>query len=246
MDEKPERGAEIELGESEETSFRSYATYVAGRLLDSCFNLQDLANITTDMFVELMRVDLGCLMLFREKSEGLSIAVVKGIKQEGVRSESAIETNRDVVAWIVEWKKPIILSELSEQPVKDFFRMVAEKMGMTITVSIPLVAKGGFIGLINLGEKESKMPFYRKDIRLLSTLSVLVTMAMRNAKLYDNLFKSYLSTVSALAEAIETKDPYTRGHSDRVSRYACAIGRAMEISEHGIESIRIAGILHDI
>lgn len=222
------------------------ATYVAGRLLASCFDFEELTDITTDMFVELMRVDSGCLILFREKSGELSISVIKGIKQEGIRRESTIETNRDVVAWIVGWKKPIFLSELCEQPAKDFFRMMAEKMGMTITVSIPLVAKDEFVGLINLGEKESKRPFYRKDLRLLSTLSVYVAMAIRNTELYDNLFKSYLSTVSALAEAIETKDPYIRGHSEWVSRYAVAIARAMNLSEREIESIRITGILHDI
>lgn len=246
MDGNHKRGRGGELQELEEISFHSYATYVAGKLLATYFDLQELADIITDMFVELMRVDSGCLMLFRERSEELSIVVIKGIKQEGIRRESTIETNRDVVAWIVGWRKPILLSELCEQPAKDFFQIMAEKTGMTITISLPLVVKDEFIGLINLGKKESKRPFYPKDLRLLSTLSGYVAMAVRNTKLYDNLLKSYLNTVSALAEAIESKDPYTRGHSERVSRYATAIARAMDLSEPEIESIRITGILHDI
>lgn len=52
--------------------------------------------------------------------------------------------------------------------------------------------------------------------------------------------------VSALAEAIETKNPYTRGHSERVSKYATVIAKAMNLPQSEIEGIRVAGILHDI
>ncbi|MFA4915662.1 MAG: HD domain-containing phosphohydrolase [Syntrophales bacterium] len=234
------------LQELEEISFRSYATYVAGKLLTTCFDLQELSDIITDMFVELMRVDSGCLMLFHKKSEKLNVVAVKGIKQEEGGTEKAIETNKDFTDWVVKWGNPILMSGLNEQPLKDFFQIMSEKTGMEINVSLPLVAKDEFIGLINLGNKESLVPFYQKDLRLLSTLSVYVTMAVRNAKLYDDLLNSYLNTVSALAEAIESKDPYTRGHSERVSIYAAAIARAMKLNENEIELIRVAGVLHDI
>jgi HD-GYP domain-containing protein (c-di-GMP phosphodiesterase class II) len=56
----------------------------------------------------------------------------------------------------------------------------------------------------------------------------------------------FLGTVSALSQAIDAKDGFTRGHADRVSRIAGAIAREMALSERLIEEIELAGMLHDI
>jgi HD-GYP domain-containing protein (c-di-GMP phosphodiesterase class II) len=56
----------------------------------------------------------------------------------------------------------------------------------------------------------------------------------------------FFGTVSALSQAIDAKDGFTRGHADRVSRIAGAIAREMGLSERNIEEIELAGMLHDI
>jgi putative nucleotidyltransferase with HDIG domain len=56
----------------------------------------------------------------------------------------------------------------------------------------------------------------------------------------------FFGTVSALSQAIDAKDGYTRGHADRVSRIAGAIARELGVSEGDIEHIELAGMLHDI
>jgi putative nucleotidyltransferase with HDIG domain len=62
----------------------------------------------------------------------------------------------------------------------------------------------------------------------------------------DELRSSYFSTIQALAAAVEAKDPYTRGHSESVARYASLIGQTLNLTSHDLEGIRVAGILHDI
>ena len=56
----------------------------------------------------------------------------------------------------------------------------------------------------------------------------------------------FFGSVSALSQAIDAKDGFTRGHADRVSRIAGAISRDMGLSEAEIEKIELAGLLHDI
>ena len=56
----------------------------------------------------------------------------------------------------------------------------------------------------------------------------------------------FLGTVKALAAAIDGKDPYTRGHSERVSRFSVAIAEGLGLSENEIERIRISAVLHDV
>jgi len=56
----------------------------------------------------------------------------------------------------------------------------------------------------------------------------------------------FLGTVKALAAAIDGKDPYTRGHSERVSRFSVATAQGLGLPETEIERIRISALLHDV
>lgn len=56
----------------------------------------------------------------------------------------------------------------------------------------------------------------------------------------------FTGTVRAFANAIDGKDPYTRGHTERVSRFSVEIAKIMELSEAELETIKIGGLLHDI
>ena len=58
--------------------------------------------------------------------------------------------------------------------------------------------------------------------------------------------RAYEATVSALCQAVETKDFYTRGHSERVSRGSVMIAREIGMRAERVEAIRYAGMLHDV
>ena len=56
----------------------------------------------------------------------------------------------------------------------------------------------------------------------------------------------FVGSIRMLAAAIDEKDPYTRGHSDRVARYSVHIGTAMHLSAEELDRLRIAALLHDV
>lgn len=58
--------------------------------------------------------------------------------------------------------------------------------------------------------------------------------------------EAYESTIRSLIQAVETKDSYTRGHSERVARASMMIGRRINMREDRVQSLRYAGILHDV
>jgi len=66
------------------------------------------------------------------------------------------------------------------------------------------------------------------------------------ANKHQELRTAYVQTVGALAEAIDAKDAYTRGHSERVGVYASKIAREMGFTKEFIERVYIAGLLHDV
>jgi putative nucleotidyltransferase with HDIG domain len=68
--------------------------------------------------------------------------------------------------------------------------------------------------------------------------------AVREAR--ERLTRAYVEFVGSLAQALDARDPYTAGHSRRVSNYACAIARAMGLAEPEVETIRVGALLHDL
>jgi len=72
-------------------------------------------------------------------------------------------------------------------------------------------------------------------------------LASRHAfQLYIDLRENYLNTVEALVQALEAKDTYTSGHSARVGKLAVAMAEELEISEHKVEFLKYAAVLHDV
>jgi len=63
---------------------------------------------------------------------------------------------------------------------------------------------------------------------------------------FNKLKKALGGTISAMAITVETRDPYTAGHQQRVANLASAIAKEMEIDSDGVEGIRMAGVMHDV
>ena len=62
----------------------------------------------------------------------------------------------------------------------------------------------------------------------------------------EKLEKAYLDSIETLRYTVEAKDPYTRGHSDRVSRYSVLIGKYLGLPEEDLKTLKIGGLFHDI
>ncbi len=71
-------------------------------------------------------------------------------------------------------------------------------------------------------------------------------LARQSFELYTRMRKMYLDTIRTLAATIDAKDPYTHGHSERVSRMAVQLAKQLEFPETEIEYLEYAAILHDI
>jgi len=62
----------------------------------------------------------------------------------------------------------------------------------------------------------------------------------------QRLEQLFLASIQSLAEALELKDPYTKGHSERVSRYMVVIGRGLALDEDMVRQLELGGHLHDV
>lgn len=102
-------------------------------------------------------------------------------------------------------------------------------------------------GVLCFIHREGALRHDRSDeIRLLETLGEQVGRAVSNHDLYDDLQDFLMSTVKSLVSAIEAKDPYTSGHSERVHLLSMLIGRTIGLPPDEMENLKWASILHDV
>ncbi len=112
-------------------------------------------------------------------------------------------------------------------------------------IGVPIRSDDKIIGVIFVNDKKNG-DFSVADSRLLEILANQALGIIKLSNLHVDLQESYLNTIQALAETIDAKDRYTRGHSDRVAHYSGIIAKQLDLSKTDLEAIEIAAYLHDI
>jgi HD-GYP domain-containing protein (c-di-GMP phosphodiesterase class II) len=88
--------------------------------------------------------------------------------------------------------------------------------------------------------------FSEGDLPLLEAIAVQVGITLENARLHEAQKRQFRSFVTSLSTALDARDPLTAIHSVNVANYAVAIGLVMDLPAGELESLRIAGLVHDI
>jgi HD-GYP domain-containing protein (c-di-GMP phosphodiesterase class II) len=111
--------------------------------------------------------------------------------------------------------------------------------------AVPVTMMDNLDGVIIVADK---IPggFDEDDVEAVLSVGDHARVAVRNVSLERELQNAYLATVSMLADAVEAKDPYTRGHCETASRYARLTGKALALRDHDRESLCYAALLHDV
>ncbi|OGC92246.1 MAG: hypothetical protein A2142_01220 [candidate division Zixibacteria bacterium RBG_16_48_11] len=143
----------------------------------------------------------------------------------------------------VVYLKPQIISE-PEEIVRVF--PPAKHYRIESLLTYPLFAKDRILGILYLARHDSAHPFTNSEVQSLAILATKASAALENSRLYRQLEQAYLSTINALANAVEARDVYTKGHTERVWYLAQTLARKLGWSEEQLAQVRMGSILHDI
>ena len=83
-------------------------------------------------------------------------------------------------------------------------------------------------------------------IKAVSQMNIIKEVNRELKDTYEKLEKAYMENIETLRYTVEAKDPYTRGHSDRVSEYSVLLGKKLGLSDEDINTLRLGGLFHDI
>ncbi len=112
-------------------------------------------------------------------------------------------------------------------------------------IGVPMIAHGRVYGLIHADASQPER-FQVGDLRLVNTLAAKLAVAVSNLRHARQLKNMFQHTVATLVNAIQAKDKYTRGHSERVRRYARIMGEALNLPAREQELLEVSAVLHDV
>jgi len=162
--------------------------------------------------------------------------------------------NSDLVTWASEFGEAVLVTNDSQHPLREKFRChLASSCHLSLPldpndsmVSIPLKTHKNVIGILNIVRDGTQPRFSEADMQLLTILTQQSAVAIENSRLMANAQDAYLSTFTSLVRLIEARDPYTHGHSRRVTHICEVLAKDMGLHRDRIQPLKYAASLHDI
>ncbi len=112
-------------------------------------------------------------------------------------------------------------------------------------LAVKMKHNGNFYGWMGLVSFNLEEIFRRSELRLLDSMAEQIAVVITNSDLYRDLERFVINMVKSLVFAIEAKDDYTRGHSERVCQYSLLMAERLGLDEERTKILQWSSILHD-
>lgn len=139
----------------------------------------------------------------------------------------------------------VLCSSVDEDPELAGARSIAEGT-MASVLCVLLRTPRKKLGVLHLDRGPMQKPFSKDELHLADALAAHVSAGIESAQLLKRQKDLFYATVSMLAQSVELRDPYTFGHTQRVTEYSLLLGAQMQVSPEEAHTIKVGATLHDI
>ena len=230
---------------SQENKAKLGLLYEVGKKVGSASQMSRLIARIIQMTQRTLSASASSVLLFGDNEQELYFDIAAGPAGKALR-QVRLNTQSGIAGWVARNGRPLLVNDVTTD---QRFDKAADEITGFVTRSIicaPLVVHRKIIGVIEVLNKLNGSDFSEQDLEALVSVASTAAMAIENTRLNQTIIHAYKDTIKALAATIDAKDPYTRGHSQRVMEYALLAGRALSFSGEELEVLEYAGVLHDI
>ncbi|MCX5868228.1 MAG: response regulator [Proteobacteria bacterium] len=199
-----------------------------------------LSELKADRVAVYFTNDRGLLDLLMEKSKSPGDLALEPLPLDFDRLKSNLENREMFIA--SGFKLTEVLRSIPDKPAS----FLAHPQTIYSLVAAPLRLQKELRGFLIAISYDPRLIFTDGHGKSLVIFSSRAVMALENARLYEELAQTLTQTIEGLVAALEAKDYYTGGHSERVAFYARKIAEAMNLDPLQINNITHAARLHDI
>jgi len=232
-------------GGSDEQNASLDLLYEVGKRVGAATSLSRLVSQIIQMTQATLRASASSLLLFDEAKQKLLFEVVEGDADETLK-RIRLDSDSGIAGWVARHGRPLIVNDVTKDA--RFNRRIDATTGF-VTKSImcvPLKVRKEVIGVIEVLNKIDGTAFDERDLQAVASVASTAAIEIENNRLHQSVVDGYKGTIKSLATAIDAKDPYTCGHSQRVTAYALLGGNIVSLPRKQLDDLEHAGILHDI
>ncbi len=120
------------------------------------------------------------------------------------------------------------------------------RLGFLSLSYYPLLTGHHLLGAVLIGNRRESVDFTPQDLQRLQRAARGIQPRLERIQLCQAVRALFLNSVRAFVSAIEAKDPYTHGHSERVTAYALSMAETHDWNPQIVETLRLAALLHDV
>jgi diguanylate cyclase (GGDEF)-like protein len=205
----------------------------SGKVLSSTLDLNELINISIDMFLETVWSNKGILMLFSDDRPELEVKAFKGMSKEEILELKKDPAETWAMTTIEKEKKPILAQELASKSSYQSYSTI--NRNLPFAVYVPMLKEGELYGVVKVGPKINGEPFTENDLEFFATLSSQAVIAFENARLYslaitDSITKLYVHRYFQLR--LDEEVARSRRYNSTISLLMCDIDHFKSINDN--------------
>jgi HD-GYP domain-containing protein (c-di-GMP phosphodiesterase class II) len=119
-------------------------------------------------------------------------------------------------------------------------------LGSLLVMTVSSGRAFGWLIAVNKCVANKQVPFNNSNAAAMAPFAALIGLLNKASDRYQDLKDLLVGLTRSLASAVDAKDPYTYGHSERVARIAVELGRELKLGEDELSDVYLAGLLHDV
>jgi HD-GYP domain-containing protein (c-di-GMP phosphodiesterase class II) len=217
----------------------------ASLVFSSTLDIAELLNLVMQVAEKTVEAEASSVFRIDEEKNDLYFLTVRGSKGKEAK-DIRVPMGKGIVGWVAKHGKPLLVADVTKD--KRFYRVVDKKTQFITRsiIAVPLFIKNKIVGVAEVLNKKGNRRFTPDDQDLFMSLGSQIAVAIENASLYQALDKLFMSSITSIVEAIDAKDPYTKGHSVRVVEYSMRIGERIKLDKDPLKILEVSAILHDV
>jgi len=242
---KPKSRTALSGRTEQENKARLELVYEVSKKVGSVPRMTQMLEQVIKMTQQTLNASAASILLFRDSDQELYFEVASGPVGKVLR-QVKLNTQYGIAGQVARTGKPLIVNDVSRSA--NFHKMIDDTTGFATKslVCAPLIVHRKILGVIEVLNKRDGSEFGEQDLEAVVSVATTAAMAIENTRLHQTVLEAYKNTITALAAAIDAKDPYTCGHSQRVKEYSLLAGTYLSFSAEELETLEYAGILHDV
>ena len=183
------------------------------------------------------------LFVYEASDEMLYLAASVGLGDCQRWLHRPLPLGRGLSGWVAEHRRPYFSNDLKlDGRFGTTSCLSYERMS---SVSVPVLYRGELLGVLTFCNQRSNA-FSKADMITVEALSSSIALGLRMGQIRKESNCHYLACIQGLINALEAKDPSTKGHSLRIAHFSREIGRSLSFSKDRRDRLEIAARLHDI